>query len=60
MMHFFHRTGTIVNKSLSRESREAINETNAFEPVKKDQIEDKLWTSDLDSVESKTAYNVIF
>ena len=38
MMHFFHRTGTIVNKPLSRDGREAINETNAFEPVKKDQI----------------------
>ena len=52
---FFHRTGTIVNKPLSRDGREAINETNAFEPVKKDQIEAKLWTFDLDSLESKTA-----
>ena len=52
---FFHIMEASINKPLSRDGREAINETNAFEPVKKDQKEAKLWIFDLDSVESKTA-----
>ena len=36
IMHFFRRLGTFINKPLSRDGREAINETFAVDPVKKD------------------------
>ena len=44
MMHFFIQWETFLNKPLSRDGREAINETNALYPVEKDQIKAKLWT----------------
>ena len=42
MMHFFHKIETFLNKPLSRDGRETINEANALYPVEKDQIESKL------------------
>ena len=42
IIYFFHRTGTFINKPLSRDSREETYEINAVDPVEKDQIEAKL------------------
>ena len=42
MMQFFHRTGTLINKPLSRDGRETIDKTNALDPVEKEQIAAKL------------------
>ena len=42
MRHFFHRIATFINKPLSEDGRETIKETNAVDPVEKDQIEAKL------------------